>query len=107
VSRARKNTDIARLRKLCALRPALSYTEIALQLGVSRAAIGYLVRRYRIVKPPVEGGPRWGICPISRPMPTPTRWRCARCGGQRDAVHAHACRPAEPLSMGLQWERRA
>jgi hypothetical protein len=89
--------DVPTLRRMAARR--LSAAVICKAFGVSRQAVSMACLRHNICVPDGRMKPKR--------EPQPTRWRCARCGGQRDTTQPHACRPAEPLSMGLQWERRA
>lgn len=92
-----RKIDPERLRRMAARR--LSAAVICKTFGVSRQAVSLACVRYNVCVPDGRLKPK--------AEPQPKRWRCARCGGQRDTSHAHQCRPAEPLSMGLQWERLA
>lgn len=104
----------ARLRELWDAEPYLSGQAIAKALGICEATVYVWAKRLKLPNRSTperlkawrsQGGKRGAV--TKRGVLKPKRWRCARCGGQRDAQHPHACRPAEPLSMGLQWERLA
>ena len=90
-----RKIDPEKLAQMAAQR--LSAAVICKAFGVSRQAISMACQRYEINVPDGRMKPRVD--------PTPTRWRCARCGGARSQTVAHVCAEAQACERGLRYAR--